>query len=68
MTVLPETDFVVQGMTCGGCAGKVARAVEALDGVSETDVDLATGTLTVVGTADADAVTAAVEAAGYRVA
>lgn len=37
----------VQGMSCGGCAGKVKRALQALDGVGEVDVVLASGAVTV---------------------
>ncbi|MCB2253813.1 cation transporter [Pseudomonas chlororaphis] len=37
----------VQGMSCGGCAGKVKRALEALDGVAQVDVVLEDGAVTV---------------------
>ncbi len=33
----------VAGMSCGGCAAGVTRAVEALDGVHKVTVDLASG-------------------------
>lgn len=39
--------FEVQGMSCGGCSGKVKRALEALEGVSATEVLLETGAVTV---------------------
>ncbi|MFI9507717.1 heavy metal-associated domain-containing protein [Nocardia sp. NPDC052566] len=60
----------VSGMTCGGCANKVRGAVESLPGVTDVEVDLATGTVTVDGDAsvERDTVTAAVTELGYRVA
>jgi copper chaperone len=58
-------DFVVQGMTCGGCATKVADAVQGVSGVTDVAVDVAGGTLSVTGSADEVAIAAAVEAAGY---
>lgn len=35
--------FDVTGMTCGGCAGRVERAIRELEGVSAVRVDLARG-------------------------
>ena len=71
----PQTlKFSIEGMTCGSCAGKVTGAVEPVEGVVDTDVDLATGMLTVTVSPDADRdefrerVTSAIHAAGYRVA
>ncbi|MFI9813777.1 heavy-metal-associated domain-containing protein [Saccharothrix variisporea] len=61
-------DFVVQGMTCGGCASKVTGAVQAVAGVQDVRVDLAGGRLSVTGPVDESAITAAVEGAGYAVA
>ncbi|MEC5320144.1 heavy-metal-associated domain-containing protein [Brenneria populi subsp. brevivirga] len=37
----------VQGMACGGCAGKVKNALEALNGVQSVDVTLETGLVNV---------------------
>ncbi|ONI90935.1 hypothetical protein ALI22I_10920 [Saccharothrix sp. ALI-22-I] len=61
-------DFVVQGMTCGGCATKVTSAVKDVSGVTNVVVDIAGGKLSVAGSADESAITAAVEGAGYAVA
>lgn len=44
-----STNYSVQGMTCSSCATKVTGAVKEVDGVTETGVDLDTGTLTVAG-------------------
>ncbi|WP_051389431.1 heavy-metal-associated domain-containing protein [Arthrobacter sp. 35W] len=64
------TQFAVSGLTCGSCVRKVETAVAGIDGVESAVVDLVAGgasTLTVAGTANADAVTRVVEAAGYSI-
>lgn len=57
----------VSGMTCGGCARSITRAIEALPLVERALVDLKTGEVTVEGTADEQAVRQAVEEAGFEV-
>ncbi len=57
----------ISGMTCGGCARSVTRAVQAVPGVVGAAVDLAAATVTVEGEAAADAVRQAIERAGYAV-
>ncbi|CAN7563051.1 heavy-metal-associated domain-containing protein [Mycobacterium frederiksbergense] len=57
----------VQGMSCGHCVSAITAAVTPLAGVTSVDVDLSGGTVTVDGTADAGAVTAAIEDSGYDV-
>lgn len=37
----------VNGMTCGGCVGKVTKALKAVDGVTEVKVSLDAGEATV---------------------
>ncbi|MFI5426155.1 heavy-metal-associated domain-containing protein [Aeromicrobium sp. UC242_57] len=60
--------YTVQGMTCGSCATKVSNAVNQVAGVTGTDVDVASGTLTVAGSAlDETAVRHAITGAGYQV-
>ena len=62
--------YTVVGMTCGHCVASVTEEVGQVPGVSDVDVELATGGLTVTsdnGVEDA-AVRAAVEEAGYRIA
>ena len=39
--------ITVTGMTCGGCTGKVTRALKAVTGVSEVNVSLPKGEATV---------------------
>ena len=59
--------YTVAGMTCNGCVNKVTNAVTTVDGVEDVDVDVSTGTLEVIGQADAAAVRAAVEKIGYKI-
>jgi len=61
--------FQVQGMSCGHCVSSVRSEVSAIDGVTAVEVDLASGQVTVTSDTpiDPDAVTAAVEEAGYEV-
>jgi copper chaperone CopZ len=61
----------VEGMSCGHCVSAITAAVQPLPGVASVAVDLAAGTVTVVGSADGvldpDAVSAAIEDSGYDV-
>jgi copper chaperone len=57
-------DFTVSGMTCQHCVASVTEEVTDLPGVTEVDVDLATGRLHVVGDVTAEQVRAAVAEAG----
>lgn len=59
--------YVVQGMTCEHCVRSVTEEVSELDGVSDVQVDLASGQLTVTAEQPlrADTVRGAVEEAGY---
>ena len=63
------TTVAVQGMTCGHCAKSVREAVQPLPGISEVQVSVKTGTMTVTadGPIDHDALAAAVSDAGYAV-
>ena len=61
--------YTVTGMTCGHCVASVTEEVQEIAGVSDVDVQLATGALTVTGDGVTDdAVRAAVEEAGYQLA
>ncbi|MGV9763451.1 heavy-metal-associated domain-containing protein [Micromonospora tulbaghiae] len=62
-----ETTYQVSGMTCGHCVNSVSTELSALPGVTDVQVDLATGGVTVTSQnpLDADAVRAAVDEAGY---
>ena len=62
--------FTVQGMTCGHCVSSVTEEVQEVPGVARVDVVLETGAVTVTSNRplDENAVQAAVEEAGYRLA
>ena len=62
--------YTVTGMTCSHCVSSVTEEVGELPGVSDVQVDLASGRLTVTSDAPlgADRVGAAVEEAGYSLA
>jgi copper chaperone len=61
--------FNVIGMTCQHCVAAVGAEVGALAGVSDVNVELASGALVVSGSdLDPDAVRGAVEEAGYSLA
>ena len=57
--------LAISGMTCGGCAGAVTRALSAVPGVVAARVDLAGGRATVTGTARAEELIRAVQDAGF---
>lgn len=63
MSVLLE----VHGMSCAHCVSSITSAVAPLAGVTSVDVALANGTVRVDGTPDLEAVSAAIEDAGYDV-
>jgi copper chaperone len=66
---MTQTAYTVHGMTCSHCVLSVREEVSEVAGVAAVDVDLASGRLTVTGTAvDARAVRSAVAEAGYEVA
>lgn len=66
-----QTDILrVTGMTCGGCSGKVMRALEDIAGVVEVDVSLSAGEATVQfdeRLTSSEKLQSAVVAAGYGV-
>ncbi|MBQ7982840.1 MAG: cation-translocating P-type ATPase, partial [Clostridia bacterium] len=57
--------YNVTGMSCAACVARVEKAVCAVPGVTGCAVSLLTGSMGVEGSASADAVIAAVTAAGY---
>jgi copper chaperone CopZ len=61
------TTYTVNGMSCGHCVNSISTAITGLPEVAEANVDLATGTVSVVSTRplEADMVREAVEDAGY---
>ncbi len=62
-----NTKFKVTGMSCAACVARVESSVRGVDGVESCAANLLTGSLTVSGTADSDAIKKAVKSAGYGI-
>lgn len=58
----------VEGITCGGCAASIRRALGAAAPGAQVAVDVAKGEVDVTGPATRAAVVAAIEDAGFTVA
>ena len=57
--------YQVTGMSCAACSSRVEKAVSGVPGVTSCSVSLLTNSMGVEGTASADEIIRAVEAAGY---
>ncbi len=57
--------YTVTGMSCAACSARVEKAVSKVEGVTSCSVSLLTNSMGVEGSAQAQAVIEAVEAAGY---
>jgi copper chaperone len=57
--------YKVNGMSCGGCAASVERAIKATTPGVSVQVDLENGRVTVEGVAEDTVVQQAVEEAGF---
>ena len=57
--------YTVTGMSCAACSARVEKAVSKVPGVTACSVSLLTNSMGVEGSAEPQAVIAAVEAAGY---
>ena len=57
--------YTVTGMSCAACSARVEKAVSKVPGVTSCSVSLLTNSMGVEGSADPQAVIAAVEGAGY---
>ncbi len=62
-----KTTLIVTGMTCQNCVKHVTSAIRAVPGVTDVQVDLASGVAEVTGTADTSELKAAVQEEGYGV-
>lgn len=58
--------IVISGMRCAGCVSTAEKALRAVPGVTEANVNFAQHTATVTGGANIQALIAAVAAAGYQ--
>ena len=67
MVTVMDTTYTVSGMTCGHCVSSVQSELGQVPGVSDVEVDLASGAVTVSSDRplDGTAVRAAVDEAGY---
>ncbi|WP_026877364.1 heavy-metal-associated domain-containing protein [Jiangella gansuensis] len=67
---MTTSTYTVVGMTCGHCVSSVREEVGRIDGVTQVDVNLASGAVDVTSDAPLtdDTVRAAVEEAGYQLA
>ena len=59
------TELSIDGMTCASCVSRVEKALKAVPGVKEANVNLATERATITGTADVAVLIAAIDKAGY---
>ena len=59
------TRYNIGGMSCAACSARVEKAVSSVDGVDAGSVSLLTNSMTVEGSASAEAIVRAVENAGY---
>ena len=60
--------YDITGMSCAACAARIEKAVNSVEGVSSCAVNLLTNSMTVEGSAEAEAVMNAVKKAGYQAA
>lgn len=68
---MKEEVFAIKGMSCQGCVRSISRALVAIDGVEEVEVSLAdenARVLFVPEQVSADAIRAAIVAAGFEAA
>ncbi|SEH43373.1 Copper chaperone CopZ [Halopenitus malekzadehii] len=61
------TEYTVSGMACDGCETAVVEALSEVPGVEDATADHEAGIVTVSGNAEAEAVVAAIDDAGYEV-
>jgi copper ion binding protein len=66
---MTTSTYQVKGMTCDHCVQAVTKEISKLDGVTDIDIDLASGQVTVASeqALSDDAVREAVDEAGYEV-
>ena len=70
MSTTTSRTYHVTGMTCDHCASAVCREVCAIDGVTDVQVELATGAVIVTSARPVpdQAMAAAIDEAGYQLA
>lgn len=65
MSESPLLELDVTGMTCGGCASSVKKALQQVDAAARIEVDLAGRRVTIVGSMSVEQAVGAIEAAGF---
>lgn len=60
--------YDVPGMSCGHCRAAIEAELAPLEGVEHVDVDVEAKTVAVTGSANDEAMRAAIDVAGYDVA
>ena len=67
---MSQSTYTVTGMTCGHCVTSVTEEITEIDGVTNVEVDLPTGAVTVTSKQPLDEaqMRTAVEEAGYKLA
>jgi copper chaperone len=63
--VSTETTYKVPAIHCAGCAASIGDALEPVEGVESTDVDVNAKTVRVRGTADDRVIRKVLAASGY---
>lgn len=58
-------EFVIQSMSCGGCASRITQAIKSVDIDAKIQVDLSTKTVRVDCSQGRSSVAAALRQAGY---
>jgi uncharacterized membrane protein YraQ (UPF0718 family)/copper chaperone CopZ len=63
----PKRELAIEGMSCGGCAGKLERQLLATEGVDAAEVRIADHRAVITGTIDLERIRQAVKDAGFEV-
>ncbi len=58
-------EFQVQDMTCGGCAGRITKAVMAVDAGAVLQIDVPSHNVKIASATEVQKFDAAIRAAGY---
>jgi len=64
-TALNSQFFIIDGASCGSCVAKIETALKKVDGVVSASMNLAEGSVTVLGEAAEKDLIAAIDKAGY---
>ncbi len=58
--------FEIPGMTCGGCARSITKAIQGIDAQAKVETDIPGRRVTVKSRADSASLIAAIKEAGYE--